>query len=499
MSITPERTVDIIYPGKELLSIMLENGNLLLDTLKQYFPLAVGLKYEVDGKVHYFKFEKNVNLLKVHLATRFYELLLSEGEKLIYNMYKIIKMYKILFFLRNLFVLDDIKDKSVSDLIDYYFRSQYTHKEMCKMLEVKHNVQIPLRTLQKILKEKGLKRKSIIESPMEDIFTAITTEINDCGLNLGYRLMWLRLKTRYNLTVKQSTVLSVMNVVDPDGIEKRSRYKLKRRQYKVPGPNHLWHIDGFDKLKKYGFAIHGCVDGFSRRVLWLESSMTNNKPEVIAYYYLNCVQNLKCVPSVIRSDRGTENTIVEILQKALRNYHTDIHAKDKSFIKGKSTANERIEKYWKHMINHTVGFYIQLFKLMSEENILDIGNIVHIQCLRFCFSHLINYDLKVTQCEWNKHRVRKQNIRNIPSDIPNVLYYWPEKVGAKDCKKEIHPDDVNRLINKFTIKPEMYSSKVKDLIEMVMPNCTTPSSAKEAYDLFKKLVQLINLHCTESS
>lgn len=23
----------------------------------------------------------------------------------------------------------------------------------------------------------------------------------------------------------------------------------------------MWHVDGFDKLKPYAFAVHGCVDG----------------------------------------------------------------------------------------------------------------------------------------------------------------------------------------------------------------------------------------------
>ena len=27
------------------------------------------------------------------------------------------------------------------------------------------------------------------------------------------------------------------------------------------GPNYLWHMDGNDKLKPYGFSIHGCIDG----------------------------------------------------------------------------------------------------------------------------------------------------------------------------------------------------------------------------------------------
>ena len=29
----------------------------------------------------------------------------------------------------------------------------------------------------------------------------------------------------------------------------------------MQGPNYIWHCDGNDKLKKYGFCIHGCIDG----------------------------------------------------------------------------------------------------------------------------------------------------------------------------------------------------------------------------------------------
>ena len=27
------------------------------------------------------------------------------------------------------------------------------------------------------------------------------------------------------------------------------------------GPNQAWHCDGYDKLKPFGLAIHGCIDG----------------------------------------------------------------------------------------------------------------------------------------------------------------------------------------------------------------------------------------------
>ena len=39
---------------------------------------------------------------------------------------------------------------------------------------------------------------------------------------------------------------------------------------------------GYDKLKPYGFPIHGAVDGFSRRILWLEVTRSNNDPKVVA-------------------------------------------------------------------------------------------------------------------------------------------------------------------------------------------------------------------------
>ncbi|PIK43787.1 hypothetical protein BSL78_19352 [Apostichopus japonicus] len=39
--------------------------------------------------------------------------------------------------------------------------------------------------------------------------------------------------------------------VDPEGVEERKRTTLKRREYCVPGPNALWHIDGNHKLIRY--------------------------------------------------------------------------------------------------------------------------------------------------------------------------------------------------------------------------------------------------------
>ena len=36
------------------------------------------------------------------------------------------------------------------------------------------------------------------------------------------------------------------------------------------------HIDSDDKLKTFGFPIHRCIDGFSRKLMWLVASTSNN-------------------------------------------------------------------------------------------------------------------------------------------------------------------------------------------------------------------------------
>ena len=111
-------------------------------------------------------------------------------------------------------------------------------------------------------------------------------------------------------TADKETVRLILKSLDLVGVDKRKRRKLTRREYHSFGPNHTWHIDGYDKLKPFGIAIHGAIDGYSRIILWLKLSSSNNNPKIIANYYLCCIKELQLIPRVVRGDRGTENVIV---------------------------------------------------------------------------------------------------------------------------------------------------------------------------------------------
>lgn len=308
-------------------------------------------------------------------------------------------------------------------------------------------------------------------------------------MNLGYRSLWRRLRDYYRFSVEQSTVLKLLRLIDPEGIKIRTRKKLRRRNYSVPGPNHIWHCDGYDKLKPYGFAVHGCIDGFSRKVLWLTVGTTNNKPEVIAHNYTSLVKKIGFIPRVLRVDAGTENTLAGTIQQALRHHHDDPFAGKDSFVVGPSTANQRIERYWGEARSNTMGFYIDLFKTLIDLNVINNKDILDRELLRFCFAHLIQRQLTRAQDEWNSHRVRAQKSRGLPSGIPNMMYYYPIQLGAVDCKKKINTEDITRIMQRFTIQPELYSEKIKDLVKLLVPQATTPDTAEEAYNLICDIKQ----------
>ncbi|KAJ8671306.1 hypothetical protein QAD02_002565 [Eretmocerus hayati] len=364
-----------IQNNQEAVCLEIDDGVLSLEDLQIVFPAAVGLRYHLKEKLHIV--EKHANLLSFNPDVTEYYVYTDEDIRNNHDLFLRVEVRK-------------------------YFYERYTYKEMIRMLEKCSKIQISLRNLKRLLKEMGLKRKRVIESPIGLVRAAILQELDGPACDIGYRPMWQRLRADYYLDVKQETVLEVMRELDPVGIERRSKYRLKRRIYRVLGPNHIWHIDGFDKLKRWGVCEHGCV------------------------------------PIIVRTDRGTENQIIEVIQRVLRHEHTDPDAQKYCFIKGRSVHNERVEKYWKQLRDSTLGFYIDLFRGMEATKVLDQADIVQVELLRYCFGKSIQNDLRRSTKEWNEHRIRLQKDIDAPCGIPNMIYHCPEEFGLIDCRKPVN-------------------------------------------------------------
>ena len=152
---------------------------------------------------------------------------------------------------------------------------------------------------------------------------------------MGYRRMPQKLLHVHGISTDRETVRELLKILDPVGVEARSRHRLQRRQYKTAVPNHIWRIDGYDKLKPFGFCIHGAIDRHSRRIMWSEVGPTNNDPFGTGQHYLDCIRQLGGTPKIIRADCGTETVNVPVLQRFF-------HDQELSFLYGKSSANQRI-------------------------------------------------------------------------------------------------------------------------------------------------------------
>ena len=140
---------------------------------------------------------------------------------------------------------------------------------------------------------------------------------------------------------------------DPDGILARSNRRIARHQYHIEGPYHLVHIDGHHKLIRYGIVTHGCIDGFSRVIMYLVTS-NNNRATTQLHNFLQAIL-IHGAPSRVRGDHGGENSL--IAQWMIEHVGPNRH----SFITGSSKHNTRIERLWRDYRDKVSSFYISLF------------------------------------------------------------------------------------------------------------------------------------------
>ncbi|KAK6168857.1 hypothetical protein SNE40_020029 [Patella caerulea] len=179
----------------------------------------------------------------------------------------------------------------------------------------------------------------------------------------------------------------LLTIIAHDAVEQRKRRRLTRRVYTNLGPNFLWHVDGYDKLKPYGTCINGAIDDFSRYVLWLEAHITNSDPKLVAGYFMECIKRNNGCPSRVRTDKGTENNHTQQMQLFLRRNGQDQYA-NSCFLTGRSTHNQRIEQWWGFLRKQNIQYWMDLIVNLKKLGCFN-GDFLDKALIQFCFMKII--------------------------------------------------------------------------------------------------------------
>lgn len=311
-------------------------------------------------------------------------------------------------------------------IITYYFNRGFSYEEMLLLLAKRHQCKMSRSTLLRRLKAYGLSRRGFTANQhsdriIQEVRERIQQIVNGPGSSGGYRTLWHTLEME-GLRVPRIVVQEILKEVDPEGSELRKAHRLKRREYHNPGPNHSWHMDGYDKLKPWGFPIHGAIDGFSRKILWLNVTRSNNSPDNIAKFYLNVVKEFDGCPVEMITDLGTENGIVAAMQSYFRD-NSDSHC----YVP--SPRNQRVEGWWSFFAKNRSTWWRSFFSDLEARGLIDLSYKLSKECLWYCFSGVLQNDLDTVKEHWNTHRIRKSRYNTV-AGRPDSIFYLPEQHGG---------------------------------------------------------------------
>ncbi|KAG6914284.1 hypothetical protein DXG01_001300 [Tephrocybe rancida] len=186
--------------------------------------------------------------------------------------------------------------------------------------------------------------------------------------------------------------------VDAIGVLLRWNGVICRRVYKVQGSNALWHMDGNEKLRPWGFYVYGCIDGHSRLVIYLRCS-NNKRSRTMESVFKGGVE-VYGWPSRVQADFGTENNRVEVIMI------DKWGAAHRAYLRGRSIHNVRIERLWRDVRRYALEFFRQIFLHLEQSGLLDMEEPAHRIVLYLVYEPQVQKQLDKTVASWNFHKLR---------------------------------------------------------------------------------------------
>jgi len=284
------------------------------------------------------------------------------------------------------------------------------------------------------------------EVDLQQVISAVQKELEGPGKNLGYRAMHLKLRTEYHISIPRDLVADVMFDLDPDGVQDRNvkkKEKKPKRPFYSAGPGWTYSVDGHDKLmgfqnSTFPIAIYGCLDTFSRKIVFLRVWTSNSDPCLIGKFYMELLLDGKKMPTYLRMDRGTETGLMGTIHTYLINKFGNMENPTKSMEYGPSTSN-KIERWWKELHERMEQFIKQQCNVLLRSHTYDPGCKLDRKILSYIFVPVVQRECNIFVRGWNRHRIRHQPGLLLPTGKPDHMFSFPEKcIGFNAEDKHIN-------------------------------------------------------------
>ncbi|KAJ5460980.1 uncharacterized protein N7458_002532 [Penicillium daleae] len=259
-----------------------------------------------------------------------------------------------------------------------------------------------------ILQREGFKIAHItLKRPRQQLSLRLRTDDPEAR-RYGRGLLYTYLRQKGH-TFPRDRVFSIYRNERPDALRRRTLDLQRQRQaYQSPGPNHVWHMDGYMKLAPFGIEIYAAIDGYSRYILWVYIGISTRSAISVYKQYVNAVSTFGYLPQILRTDLGGETIYLGDAHWALRRVanpdipHTDCYSY------GKSTENTRIEAWWAQLSRSSVFIWRNYFATLRDERLFSITSIADQIALLAVFMPTVRSSISSYVETWNRHTIRKQ-------------------------------------------------------------------------------------------
>ena len=330
---------------------------------------------------------------------------------------------------------DDVVIPHVFALSHY---TSLTDSDIATQIYLKHRIQTTENQVRKLRKRVDRSKRRTGEQKafhQEQTYNLVRHLILAYGRDFGRRWAKISLRNKIGYHARHDDIAAAMKQIDPKGVAARiPGGRIKRKDnYTTSGANHIWCLDGHDKLSQFGMEIYAAIDAYSRKIIWFYCGNSNRTQCSVVHQYLATIKRIGICPSFLRTDRGTETSLLAAAHFSLYRKHcllTQPVADEESeiriercYIYGPSTRNVRIESKWATLGRKVTHSWTAYFRSLANSGLYDQHVDADKIALLFVFMPIIRTELQQFVEDCNEYPIRPQPKRSHHvAGTPNELY-----------------------------------------------------------------------------